>query len=135
LTPTPIAPLEPGGFTGAAAVEAPVFCCDVVDFRISRTSRFHPTFDSKEKAPPALSPRAFLLRLSSLASEIGDELISSAFPVPFWLPQRPQRNTTFPMNRLAKDLYASGALLFHTKRWTWREAGQQILGQYALPCC
>jgi hypothetical protein len=52
----------------------------------------------------------------------------SPFPVPFWLPQRPQRNTTFLMNRLAKDLCASGALLFHTNDWTGREAGQQILG-------
>ena len=39
------------------------------------------------------------------------------------------------MNRLAKDFCASGAFLFHTNGWTWREAGQQILGQYALPHC
>jgi hypothetical protein len=38
------------------------------------------------------------------------------------------------MNKLAKGLYASGALLFHINGWTWSGTGQQILGKYALPC-
>ena len=49
-------------------------------------------------------------------------------PVPFWLPQSLQRNRTLPMNRLAKVLCASGALLFHTNGWAPNGAGHHILG-------
>ena len=39
---------------------------------------------------------------------------SSPFPAPFWLPQSPQWNRTLPMNRLAKDLGPSAALICRT---------------------